>query len=188
MDEIALARHGESVFSARGLVGGDTPLTARGRDEARSLGERLRRLAIELCVTSKARRARETAALALEGRAVPVAVREDLGDVRFGVFEGRPLAEYRAWIETHPPDVAPPAGESRVETLRRFAGAFRHLLERHERRILVVAHGLTVRSVLDPKPQPVVAGTPYGSFVLVPAAELENAVDRLERWCEAPAW
>lgn len=188
MDEIALARHGESVSAARGLVGGDSPLTPRGRDEARRLGERLRRVAIDLCVTSRARRARETAAVALEGRNVPTTVDEDLGDIRFGAFEGRPLAEYRAWIESHPPDRAPSGGESRVDTLRRFVRAFRALLERPERCVLVVAHGLTMRTALDATPRPVVAGTPYGSYALLRAVELEQAVERLDRWCSAPRW
>jgi broad specificity phosphatase PhoE len=188
MDEIALARHGESEAAAAGLVGGDTPLTANGVEEARALGRRLGGVPIDVCVTSGARRARETAAVALEGRAVPIAVEDDLGDIRFGIFEGRPLAEYRGWIEAHRPDEAPPGGESRVDTLRRFAAAFRRVLARGERSLLVVAHGLTVRSVVDPRPQPIVAGTPYGGCVELRRPELEDAVDRLERWCDAPTW
>ena len=188
MDEIALARHGESEAAANGLVGGDTPLTPGGRDEARVLGERLRSLPVDICVTSKAARARETATIALEGRDVPVIVDAELGDIQFGDFEGQPLAAYRQWIAAHDPAEAPPGAESRVETLRRFVRAFRRLLERRERVVLVVAHGLTVRSVLDPGPQPVVAGTPYGGLVILAAAEFEHAVQRLERWCESPAW
>jgi broad specificity phosphatase PhoE len=188
MDEIALARHGESVAAAEGLVGGDSPLTEKGREEARRLGERLRRLAVDVCITSRARRARETAALALEGRTVATRVDDDLGDIGFGLFEGRPLREYRAWIEAHGPEDAPAGGESRVETLRRFVRAFRSLLERRERSILVVAHGLTVRAVLDPTPRPIVAGTPYGSYVVLTGNEFEQAVERLDRWCSAPRW
>jgi probable phosphoglycerate mutase len=188
MDEIALARHGESEAAAEGIVGGDTSLTETGRREARALGERLRELAIDVCVTSKARRATDTAALALEGRDVPVAIDADLGDIGFGSFEGRPLAEYRAWVETHRPDEAPPGGESRVETIRRFTRAFRRLLGYRERSVLVIAHGLTVRSVLDERPTPVVAGARYGSYVIVTATEFEHAVERLESWCDAPAW
>ena len=188
MDEIAMARHGESEASASGLAGGDTPLTQGGRDEACALGQRLRPLAIDVCVTSTARRARETAAVALAGRDIAMTVDADLGEIQFGSFEGRPLAEYRAWIGTHRPDEAPPNGESRVATLRRFARAFRRLIERRERFVLVVAHGLTVRSLLDPKPMPVVAGTAYGSCVVFAAREFERAVGRLERWCESPRW
>jgi probable phosphoglycerate mutase len=187
MDEVALARHGESVAAARGIVGGDSPLTERGREQACRLGEQLPRR-VDACVTSRARRARETAKLALEGRDVPCAVDADLGDIDFGTFEGQPLSDYRAWVETHGPDEAPPGGESRVDSLRRFARAFRALLERREQFILVVAHGLTVRSVVDATPQPIVADVPYGSAVVLSALELERAVARLERWCSAPTW
>ena len=188
MHEIALARHGESVSAAQGLVGGDTPLTLRGRDEARALGRRLHPFAIDACVTSGARRAQQTAVIALQGRDISAAIDDDLGDIRFGCFEGKPLTEYRRWIASHRPDAAPPGGESRIETLRRFARAFRALLARREGLVLVVAHGLTLRSVLDPKPRPIVAGTAYGSCVVLTAAELERAVNRLERWCDAPSW
>ena len=188
MDEIALARHGESVAAAQGLVGGDSPLTERGREQARSLGARLRRRAIDICITSGARRARETATFALEGRQIPIAMDEDLGDIGFGVFDGRPLSEYRAWVETHHPDEAPPGGESRVESLRRVLRAFRALVERRERFILVIAHGLTLQTVLDPTPRPIVADVPYGSAVFLRAVEFEHAVERLEKWCSAQAW
>jgi broad specificity phosphatase PhoE len=188
MDEVTLARHGESEAAAAGLVGGDSPLTPTGIDEARTLGDRLRRVTIDVCLTSRARRARETAEVALEGRVVPIVVDEDLGDIRFGSFEGRPLADYRAWVESHAPDEAPPEGESRVETLRRFVRAFRRVLARSERSVLVVAHGLTVSSVAEPKPHPIVAGTRYGSCVTFASPDFERAVERLERWLEAPRW
>jgi broad specificity phosphatase PhoE len=188
MDELAVARHGESEASAAGIVGGDTPLTAKGIEEARALGEQLRSVAIDVCVTSRARRAHETAAVALEGRNVGFEVDEDLGDIRFGSFEGRSLADYRAWVESHAPDEAPPDGESRADTIRRFVRAFRRLLERDEQSILVVAHGLTLRSLVDPTPQPIVAGTPYGSYVQLDRAQFADAVERLERWYDAPAW
>jgi broad specificity phosphatase PhoE len=188
MDEAVLARHGESETAAAGLAGGDAPLTEAGRAQARALGAALVSRELDLCVTSAARRAGETAALALAGRDVPTEVDPGLGDVDFGAFDGRPLAEYRAWIEAHAPDEAPPGGESRVATLRRFCRAYRGLLARPERRVLVVAHGLTLTALADERPRPVVAGVPYGTWLALGREELERAVARLERWCEAPAW
>jgi broad specificity phosphatase PhoE len=188
MDEVVLARHGESATSARGGGGGDEPLTDRGRAQARALAAALASVPLDVCLTSATMRARETAELALAGRDVPVEVVPELGDVRFGSFERRPLAEYRDWVAAHPPTEAPPGGESRVETLRRFAAAFRSILARPERVVLVVAHGLTIRAVLDVRPQPVVAGAPYGHAERLTRVRLEQAVRRLERWCESPAW
>jgi 2,3-bisphosphoglycerate-dependent phosphoglycerate mutase len=188
MDDVVLARHGESETAARGVVGGDAPLTAAGREQARALGEALTGCPLDLCVTSAALRARETAAIALGHRQVPTELDSALGDVEFGAFAGRPLADYRDWMRSHLPAEAPEGGESRVETLVRFAGAFRRLLAREERHLLVVAHGLTLSAVADEIPRPVVAGVPYGSWRRVGRDELAAAVARIERWCEAPAW
>jgi broad specificity phosphatase PhoE len=188
MHELVLARHGESEASARGLVGGDTPLTARGRAQATELGRRVADFPADVCLTSAARRARETAELALDGRPVPIEMVPALGDIRFGVFEGGPLAEYRSWIEAHDPGETPTGGESRVQTLSRFAHAFREIASRPEDSLLVVAHGLTLRALLDERPQPVVAGAAFGEPVRLTRFELERALDRLERWCESPSW
>lgn len=188
MDELVLARHGESEASAQRIVGGDAPLTERGRAQARELGERLAGFPAEICLTSAARRARETAELALAGREIPLEIVRDFGDIGFGAFEGRPLADYRDWVSAHAPTVPVESGESRVETLRRFARAFRGLLARSEHHVLVIAHGLTIRSLLDERPRPIVAGAPYGEAVRLTRRELEVAVERLERWCEAPVW
>jgi broad specificity phosphatase PhoE len=176
MDEIALARHGESETGARGLVGGDTGLTPRGRRQAHALAGELAPTTIDVCVASTARRARHTAQIVLADRDVPIEVDPDFGEVAFGIFEGRPL------------DASPPGGESRVATLRRFARAFRGVLARRARLVLVVAHGLTLTAVVEPHPRPIVSGVPYGTLVRLRRDELEDAVSRLERWCDAPAW
>lgn len=188
MDDVVLARHGESETAAAGVVGGDAPLTAIGRAQAIVLGRSLAGRPLDICFTSPARRARETAAIALEGRSVPQADDAELADIDFGPFDGRPLSEYREWVRTHRPDEQPPGGESRVATTRRLCRAYRALLERAEAHVLVVAHGLTLSALLDAPPRPVVAGVPYGSSLTLTRAELAAAVARLERWCEDPAW
>jgi hypothetical protein len=54
--------------------------------------------------------------------------------------------------------------------------------------VLVVAHGLTLTSLRDDPPRPLVTGAAYGSWLRLTRAELEQAVARVERWCEAPSW
>jgi broad specificity phosphatase PhoE len=188
MDDVVLVRHGESETAAAGVVGGDAPLTEAGRTQARELARALGRRRFDVCFTSPAVRALETATLALVGREVRQAVLPELADIEFGSFSGGSLSEYRAWIAAHDPTEAPSGGESRVETLRRFCRAYRALLEREEAHVLVVAHGLTLSALTDDPPQPAVAGVAYGSSLALTRAELTAAVARLERWCEAPAW
>lgn len=188
MDEIVLARHGESETAAAGLLGGDAGLSAAGRNQARALGRSIAKRRIDVCFMSPALRARETAALALAGRKVLQTVLADLADIDFGAFSGKPLGEYRKWMAAHPPSEAPPGGESRAATLRRFCRAYQTLLEQPDAHLLVVAHGLTLSALTDDPPQPVVAGVAYASSIELSHDDFAAAVARLERWCEAPAW
>jgi broad specificity phosphatase PhoE len=197
MDEVILARHGESELSVVGIVNGDPgvacALTPAGEDQARRLGERLDEVEIDLCATSEFERARQTADLALAGRDVPRLVLPDLNDVRFGEFEGRTLADYRKWAAANAPTIeAPGGGESRSGTVARYVRGYRALLDRPERTILVVAHGLPIRYVLNSlentNPAPLVEQVAYAEPFRVSAAELELAVARLDRWASTPAW
>lgn len=188
MDDVVVARHGESETAARGVVGGDAPLTARGRAEAEALAAELAARPFDVCFTSRARRAVETAEVVLQGRDVRCEILPDLGDIGFGSYEGRALEEYREWVTAHAPEEPPPGGESRVATLRRFCRAYRALLARTEQHLLVVAHGLTLTALRDERPRPVVAGAAYASWLALSRDELAAAVARVEQWCEAPSW
>jgi probable phosphoglycerate mutase len=191
-----LARHGESERSVEGLTNGDPrvpcALTATGRDEARRLGIELVDDPIEICVTSEFERVQETADLALAGRDVPRLALADLNDIRFGEFEGRPLIEYRAWAHAHGPEDVVPGGDSRAQTVARYAHAYRTILARPEDTMLVVAHGLPVRYVLDAlegrNPAAAVAQVPYAEPFRLSAQELETAVGRLESWVRNASW
>jgi 2,3-bisphosphoglycerate-dependent phosphoglycerate mutase len=197
MQRVLLTRHAESEFSVRGLTNGDPSvacgLTVEGRAQAQRLGELLADAPLDLCVTSEFERTRETAEIVLAGRSVPRLVLPALNDIRFGEFEGKPLADYRAWAHAHGPgEPAPGGGESRVETVRRYVDAYRDLLARSERTILVVAHGLPVRYVLDAAagraPAPAVAQVPYAVPFTLQRDDLSVAVARLEAWVLAPGW
>ena len=197
MREAILVRHAESVFSVRGAVNGDPsvacPLTELGRDQARRLAELLADEQVDLCVTSEFERARETAELALAGREIPQLVLAELNDIRFGGYEGKQLTDYRSWARAHQPtDEAPGGGESRAATVLRYVAAYRTILERPEETILVVAHSLPIRYVLnaldDRDPAPAVEQVPYAEPFRVDARGLAHAVERLEAWAAKPRW
>ena len=197
MDSVILARHGESEFSVVGTVNGDPsiacPLTEAGREQALRLGEQLAGDELDLCVTSEFERVRQTADLALGDREVPRLVLPELNDVRFGSFEGGTLAEYRSWAGKNEPTVeAPGGGESRSGTVARYVRAYRAILARPEQTVLVVAHGLPIRYVLnaleETDPAPLVEQVPYAEPYRLAAAELALATDRLDHWAREPAW
>ena len=197
MERLVLARHAESVLSARGLISGDPGacggLTATGQAQAAALGERLRDERIDLAATSSFRRTQETANRALEGRDVPRLVVPELDDIRVGSFEGGPLQAYRDWAWAHGPlEPGPGGGESRAEATRRFARGFRLLLERDEASILHVGHSLPLRYLLnaaagqDPRARSELVD--HAAAEILDAQAVETAVARLERWCASPAF
>ena len=123
MDEVILARHGESQLSVVGTVNGDPAvacaLTETGEEQARRPGNVLAGVELDLCVTSEFERTRQTADIALAGRDVPRLVLPELNDVRFGRFEGGTLADYREWAAANEPTIeAPGGGESRSRSGR----------------------------------------------------------------------
>jgi broad specificity phosphatase PhoE len=194
---IILARHGESQYSARGLCNGDVAipvaLTDRGRDEARRLGVALEDTPIELCITSEFQRARETADIALAGRAVPRLVMPELNDPLVGTYEGADLGEYRQWAGAVGSSALPgPGGESRLAIVERYVRAFRMLLARPEDVVLAVCHSLPIAYAMEARagrPPAVHApmaehATPY-PFT---AAELDAATTLLEGWAAHPTW
>ena len=84
-----LARHGETAWTVTGQHTGQTdlPLTARGEDNARRLGERLSGLTFAKVFTSRLQRARKTCELAGFGSVAQVD--GDLVEWDYGEYEGR---------------------------------------------------------------------------------------------------
>ena len=191
-----LARHGESEFSAKGVMNGDPglagPLTEEGVEQARALGQALRETPIDLCVVTEFERTRETADVALAGRDVPRLVLRELNDIHVGTFEGGLLEAYRAWARDRSPVEVPAGGESRAGVAERFARGFRQVLARPEETVLVVAHGLPIRYVLlaieGTEPRPVVESVDYATPHCLTRSDLEHAVERLELWVMDPIW
>lgn len=197
MELLIVARHGESELSAAGLCNGDPSLpvglTQAGEEQARALGRALAGDELDLCVATEFPRVQATVDLALLGRDVPRTVAPELNDPLYGVYEGAPLEVYRAWAGAHGPEDAPPGGgESRTQIARRYVAGFRAVLARPEACVLVVAHSLTLRYLLDAaagaSPRPRVELVPYAEPFRLSAAELEGAIAVLGAWAAAPAW
>ena len=148
-----LARHGESVLNQQERVNGDpavpAPLTERGREKAAQLGLELRGLPLDACVHTRFARTLETARIALEGREIPLIEDELLDDVRIGELEGWTVDEYRDWKRDHTRADRFPGGESLDDAAHRYAQAFRELLERPYKRVLVVCHEIPIRYALN---------------------------------------
>ena len=123
---------------------------------------------LDLCVHSRFPRTRETAELALAGRAVPLEVEPLLDDIEIGDLEGWQIERYREVKRELGRKQPFPGGESLDDAARRYAAAFRDSSARAER-VLVVCHEIPVRYALN---------AAAGSDVLdgPPFHELPNAV------------
>jgi 2,3-bisphosphoglycerate-dependent phosphoglycerate mutase len=153
MQLYVIARHGESTLNFENKINGDpsvpVALTEKGREESRLLGQQIAHVPIEVCVVTRFGRTRETAEIALDGRDVPFEVETLLDDIDVGELEGIPLDEYRAWKRAHTRRDSFPGGESLDDAARRYAQAFRQLLDRPETSILVVTHEIPLRYAIN---------------------------------------
>jgi broad specificity phosphatase PhoE len=150
----------------------DVPLTPRGEEEARRLGEQVAHLPLDACVHTRFPRARATAEIALSEREdVPLLVEPLLDDIDLGELDGALLEDYRAWKHGHARSVPFPGGESLDDAARRYAEAFRRLLAAPHGCLLVVSHEIPVRYALN--------GAAGSDSLDGPAHEISNAVPYL---------
>lgn len=194
METLLLVRHAFAVSNLDGGTASCTPpgdgLAAEGVEQAHELASRLAREELDLGVVTELRRTHETLELALTGRDVPRLVVPELNEVGFGDFDGRPLAEYRAWAWAEPAEVpAPGGGESRADAAARCARGLRVLLDRPEAVIVAVGHALLIRYVLDAAsglvPAARMAAVEHASPFRLTARDVAGAASLLDGWSRA---
>ena len=85
-----IMRHGKTEWNELHKLQGQTdiPLNENGRKMAREAGKRYREIHFDICYCSPLIRAKETAELVLEGRAVPIVTDDHLMEMCFGEYEG----------------------------------------------------------------------------------------------------
>lgn len=150
--ELVVVRHGETVWNAERRMQGqqNSPLSERGRAQARALGARFSTEPFDHLYSSDLERAYRTAEAIAErtGREIRIDVR--LRERAFGIFEGLTAAEM---AERHPaeyakfrardPDYALPGGECTREFFARSMACFSEIGTRHTgERVVIVAHGM----------------------------------------------
>ncbi len=188
---VCFVRHGTTPTTGTILPGRakGLHLAARGREEARAVGERLAAVgSVKALYSSPLERARETAAAISAAVGVRVATERLLIECDFGEWTGAELARLRKlpeWsaVQRHPSGFRFPGGESFVELQGRMARAVQALRARHPGEVVVaVSHAdpikiavgdalgvpldLVQRTVISPCSVSVVAYGPDGPAVL----------------------
>ncbi len=149
MKRLYFIRHGESEFNKARIWNGptDTPLTAKGRKQAKRVGQDVKKqgLAVDMVITSPFIRARDTAQLMAEAAGISndrVMVHDKLVERDFGKMEGRrDLVATTKYIFDESA-IDPYEGVERLQDLQKRMDdflAYLHSLP-HDT-ILVVGHG-----------------------------------------------
>lgn len=156
---VVVFRHGESEDNVNRIFSGwrDSPLTERGREQARVLAPRLKALKIDVAVTSDLVRSKETARLALAENP-GVRFEEDwrIKERNYGALMGKSKEEAmrmdpeKAVLWRRGYDVPPPDGESIQMVEGRVWPFLDELVARIKREHINVAlslHGNSMRAV-----------------------------------------
>jgi 2,3-bisphosphoglycerate-dependent phosphoglycerate mutase len=163
MARLVLLRHGESQWNLENRFTGwvDVPLSARGIQEAKNAGEKLRPYRFDRAFTSVLQRANETLRLALEvigQTAVPTEKDKALNERMYGELQGLNKAEtakkygddqVKIWRRSY--DVRPPGGESLKDTAERVLPYYEKVIKPRllaGETILIAAHGNSLRALV----------------------------------------
>lgn len=151
--QFILLRHGQTTYNAAQRLNGDPAIPVHlddvGRAQCAARGLELADRPIDLAVHTDFIRTAESLDILLAGRAVPRLEIPALGDVRLGVFEGRPVREYRAWRAGRPPEDRPDGGESRIDALTRYVTGTQRLLELDVDNVVAVLHDVPIRFIVN---------------------------------------
>ena len=148
---LTLIRHGETSANTGGVWHGstDTPLSERGRRQARRVAEHLAMASERYhhIYCSPLERARHTAEAIDVGLGLGVAQDPGLREYDLGSGEGKTYKDlhdnYHLWDKMkEDPDFAPHGGESPRQVVERYVAALQRIAGAHPgERVIVVGHG-----------------------------------------------
>ena len=152
---IYLVRHGQTAANAGNVIQGqsDVPLDENGIQQAKLVGERLRKQHFDVILSSDLSRAKVTAAEIAGGREViydPELREWDLGDwVGFNLDQIKEkFPEAMAAFQSGDPEAKVPGGESRREFHDRAARVTDRILTAYPgKTVLCVSHGGLLRAI-----------------------------------------
>lgn len=153
---VILVRHGETESSRERRFAGatDVDLTDFGREQARSLAQRLRAVRIDVMHVSPLARCQQTAAAITEVTGRKATLVDDLRECHFGEWENLTITdvmerwqeELQVWVGDE--SVAPPGGECWADLGVRVAKWWDEATKRYEgRTVLAVTHGGPILSL-----------------------------------------
>ncbi len=156
MTRILLIRHAHHDYIGRAIAGwrAGVSLSAQGKVEAAALAERLASAEINAIYSSPLERALETALPLSKRLDLQIEVRDALGEVQFGEWTGRTMAELDAdplWhrFNRYRSSTRAPNGELMLESQARIVGEIERIREQHPNGMIAVfSHGDVIRAAV----------------------------------------
>lgn len=157
MSTILLVRHGENDWVKKNRLAGwipDIHLNENGRAQAEQAAKRLAGLPIKAVYSSPVLRCTETAQYVAGPHQLEVVELEELGEVKYGKWEGKKikkLAQKKRWhaVQFFPSRFRFPQGEALRETQFRAVQAIEKLSAAHQTdAIILVSHADLIKLVL----------------------------------------
>jgi probable phosphomutase (TIGR03848 family) len=158
MTELLLIRHAINDWVKTGRLAGWTPgvhLNPDGQVQARALGERLAGVPLAAIYSSPLERTMETAqAIATHHPALTVQPLEQVGEVRYGQWQGAKLSALRRqklWhtVQMYPSRAHFPSGEAIRQAQARAVDALEGLVMHHPgQRVAVVSHSDVIKLIV----------------------------------------
>lgn len=156
--ELIIVRHGQSEGNRdRMFTGhGPSPLTERGRQEARAVAKSIASKPLDALFSSDLPRAVQTAEPLAELTGMAIVQDPMLREKNFGDLTGMSFAELEAkhpdvWhgLLARDPHFQPPGGESHVQCRERMNAFLERLFEMHSSgRVVLVTHGVAINHLL----------------------------------------
>ena len=156
MKRLILIRHGETDYTLQRRYCGheNIPLNAKGKKQAKYIGDKLKNAKIDRIYSSDLSRSLETARIAFHNRAIFKI--KGLREIDFGQFSGLTFEEasrayphvYEAWL-SNPANAKIPKGESLSHFARRVMSCFRRIfLQNIGKSVVLISHGGPIRIIL----------------------------------------
>ena len=157
MSTIILVRHGENDWVKKNRLAGwieGVHLNENGRSQAKDAAKRLAKLPIKQIYSSPVTRCLETAEYIAKSQKLDIIELEDVGEVRYGEWEGKKIKKLATKPEWHAVQYYPsrfqfPNGEALREVQFRAIQALEKLSTQHQDDIIVVvSHADLIKLVL----------------------------------------
>jgi probable phosphomutase (TIGR03848 family) len=158
MTIVLLIRHAVNDYVKTGRLAGWTPgvhLNEEGQAQAEALGQRLAQAPLKRLYASPLERTMETAAAVQRHHPHLVILQEaQMGEVRYGDWEGQPialLATRKLWqvVQEYPSRAVFPNGEAMRDVQTRGVAAIERLVQMHpSEMIAVVSHADVIKMIL----------------------------------------